>query len=202
MHKTLITAALAAAFFAGAAAAQVQLPPGTPRPTPQQQLPPGTTPRPELQIRPACGGAVDLAITSATLYKLSTPGSARVEFDIYNLGPGEWNSGARQQVANLVVRNGASGREYTMTGVPIGGRRFARGERVGRVVSTPIANAFDTFEFSGTVEMSLSFDPDIAIDSNPCNNDANAANNTFSIDSAGVQAFLAGTARSRTFRRT
>ena len=76
------------------------------------------------------------------------------------------------------------------------------GERVGRVVSTPIANAFDTFEFSGTVEMSLSFDPDIAIDSNPCNNDANAANNTFSIDSAGVQAFLAGTARSRTFRRT
>lgn len=202
MHKTLITAALAAAFFAGAAAAQVQLPPGTPRPTPQQQLPPGTTPRPELQIRPACGGAVDLAITSATLYKLSTPGSARVEFDIYNLGPGEWNSGARQQMANLVVRNGASGREYTMTNVPIGGRRFARGARVGRVVSTPIANAFDTFEFSGTVEMSIVFDPDIAIDSNACNNDANAANNTFRIDSAGVQAFLGGAATSRTFRRT
>ena len=201
MHKTLIIAALAAALFAGAAAAQVQLPPGTPRPTPQQQLPPGTTPRPELQIRPACGGAVDLAITSATLYKLSTPGSARVEFDIYNLGPGEWNSGARQQMANLVVRNGASGAEYTMTGVPIGGRRFARGARVGRVVSTPIANAFDPFEFSGTVEMTLSFDPDIAVDSNACNNDANAANNTLRIDSAGVQAFLGSTASSRTFRR-
>ena len=81
-----------------------------------------------------------------------------------------------------------------MTGVPIGGRRFARGARVGRVVSTPIANAFDPFEFSGTVEMSLSFDPDIAIDSNACNNDANAANNTFRIDGAGVQAFLGGTA--------
>lgn len=201
MHKTLIVAALAAALFSGAAAAQVQLPPGTPRPTPQQQLPPGTTPRPELQIRPACGGAVDLAITSATLYKLSRPGSARVEFDVYNLGPGEWNSGERQQMANLVVRNGASGAEYTMTGVPIGGRRFARGARVGRVVSTPIANAFDPFEFSGTVEMSLSFDPDIAIDSNACNNDANAANNTFRIDSAGVQAFLGGASSSRTFRR-
>ena len=200
MNKTLVAAALAAALFAGAAAAQVQLPPGTPRPTPQQQVP--GTPRPELQIRPACGGAVDLAITAATLYKLSTPGSARVEFDIYNMGPGEWNSGARQQMANLVVRNGASGAEYTMTQVPIGGRRYARGERVGRVVSTPIANAFDPFEFSGTVEMSLSFDPDIAIDANPCNNDANAANNTFSINSAGVQAFLGGTARSRTFRRT
>lgn len=197
MHKSLIVAALTAALFAGVAAAQVQLPPGAVRPTPQQQLPPGATPR----IRPACGGGVDLAITNATLYKLSRPGDARVEFEIYNLGPGEWNSGARQQMANLVVRNGASGHEYTMTQVPIGGRRFASGARVGRVISTPIASAFDTFEFSGAVEMSLSFDPDIAIDGNDCNNDANASNNTFSIDSAGVQAFLGGSASSRTFRR-
>jgi hypothetical protein len=200
MHKLLTTAALAAAFFAGAALAQVQLPPGSPRPTPQQQLPPGATPR--VGITPPCGGTVDLAITSATLYKLSRPGSARVEFDIYNLGPGEWNSGARQQVANLTVRNGASGREYTMTNVPIGGRRYASGARVGRVVSTPIADAFDTHEFSGTVEMELSFDPDIAIDGNRCNDDANAANNTFSINSDGVQAFLGGAATSRTFRRS
>ena len=100
MHKSLFAAALAAALLASAASAQI---PGGPI-TPQQTLPQGTQPRPELRIRPPCGGRVDLAITSATLYKLSRPGSARVEFDIYNLGPGEWNSGA-QQVANLVVHN-------------------------------------------------------------------------------------------------
>ena len=187
MHKSLLAASLAAALSLGAASAQV--PGGAITPA-----------RPDLRIRPACGGRVDLAITSATLFKLARPGSVRVEFDIYNLGPGEWNSGA-QQVANLVAHNGASGRDYTMTSVPVGARRFAAGERVAHVVSTPINGAFDPLEFGGTVQMTLSFDPDILLDSNPCNDDANPANNTFAIDSAGVQSFLSDAAPSRTFQR-
>jgi hypothetical protein len=197
MHKSLIAAAFIVALLGSAASAQIQ----QGQIQPQQQLPRGTQPQPELRIRPTCGGTVDLAITSVTLYKLSRPGSVRVEFDVYNLGPGEWNSTERAQIANLTVRNGASGHEYTMTNVPIGGRRFASGARVGRVVSTPIANAFDTFEFSGTVHAELSFNPDIRIDGNVCNDDSNAANNTFDINSDGVQAFLGGSASSRTFRR-
>jgi len=187
MHKPLFAASLAAALSLGAASAQVSSGAITPV-------------RPDLRIRAACGGSVDLAITSATLFKLARPGSARVEFDIYNLGPGEWNSGA-QQVANLVVHNGASGHDYTMTSVPIGGRRFAAGERVGHVVSPPVNSAFDPLEFAGTVQMTLSFDPDILLDSNPCNDDSNPANNTFAIDSAGVQSFLTDGAPAHTFQR-
>jgi hypothetical protein len=194
MHKSFVAAAFAAVLLASTASAQLPQGPITPQ---GPRLPEGTTPL----IRPPCGGTVDLAITSVTLYKLSRPGNVRVEFDIYNLGPGEWNSSEGAQVANLSVRNGASGRVYTMTNVPIGGRRYARGARVGRVISTPIADAFDTFEFSGTVHAELAFDPDIAIDGNVCNDDSNPANNTFDINSDGVQAFLGGTARSRTFRR-
>lgn len=197
MHKALFAAAFAAVLLAGPASAQIQ--PQGPIIQPNQRLPDSA--RDNLRIRPPCGGTVDLAITNITLYKLTRPGDVRVEYEIYNLGPGEWNSREGQQIANLTVQNGASGNNYTLTNVPIGMRRYARNVRVGRVISTPIRNAFDTFEFSGWVEASLGFDPDIAIDGNVCNDDSNSANNTFRIEPGQVQAFLGGSARSQTFRR-
>jgi len=193
MRKLLLAAGLAVSLAAGGAAAQVQLPQGPP--ITQPQLPPGT---PTPQITPPC--CVDLAITSITLNKLSRPGYARVEFEVVNLGPSAWNSGANQQLANLVVHNNASGADYTLS-VPFGARRIARNERAARVVSTTIANAWDTFEFGGTVQASLSFDPDIAIDGNPCNDDTNAANNTFNLTHAQVWAFISSTRTTQTFRR-
>lgn len=198
MQKPIFAAALLALLATGAASAQIQVPQGQ-IPQQQQQLPQGATVRPELQIRPPCGGTVDLAIVSATLNKLTRPGDARVEFEVRNVGPGSWEAAPGQVIANLAVRNGASGATYTLN-VPIAGRRYAPGERVARVQSTAIANAFDTFEFSGYVDMSLSFDPDIAIDSNRCNDDSNSTNNSFRVDDRGVQAYLSGRPRSRTFR--
>jgi len=190
MQKSILVAACAALLLADSADAQVQLPPN-------QTLPQGTTP--QLRLPAPC--RVDLAITSITLYKLSTPGSVRVEYDVVNLGPSEWNSRAGQQFANLTTHNNAGGRaDYTLS-VPFGARRIARNERAARVVSTPIANAFDAHEFAGTVHAYLSFDPDIALDGNACNDDTNAANNEFRLSTEQVWGFLSSRARSQTFRR-
>lgn len=191
MRKLLLAAGLAVSLMAGGAAAQIQ-PQG---PITQPRLPPGT---PTPQITPPC--RVDLAITSITLTKLSRPGYARVDFEVVNLGPSTWNSGANQQLANLVVHNNASGADYTLS-VPFGARRIARNERAALVRSTTIANAWDTFEFGGTVRASLSFDPDIAIDGNACNDDTNAANNTFDLTHEQVWAFIGGSRTTQTFRR-
>lgn len=190
MHKSLFAAGLAALLLAAPVAAQPQTQvPITPQ---QPQLP---SPRP---IPVAC--RVDLAITSITLTKLSRPGYARVEFEVVNLGPSAWNSGAGQQLANLVVHNNNTGADYTLS-VPFGARRIARNERAARVQSTTIANAWDTHEFGGTVQASLSFDPDIAIDGNACNDDTNPANNTFSLTHAQVWAFIGSSRTTQTFRR-
>ena len=192
--QKLITAALAALCLAAptGALAQLQLPGGAPPIAPGPRLPEGVTPN--------LGCTVDLAIASVSLYKYSRPGDVRVEFEIYNRGPGAWLSGTGQQSANLVVHNNNTGRDYTLS-VPIGERRYARGARVARVVSTPIRDAFDPHEFGGTVRMSIAWDPDIRIDGNACNDDSNPANDTYELTTAQVWGFVSGAARSQTFRR-
>jgi len=192
MRKLFLAAGLAATLMAGGAVAQIQGPQG---PITQPRLPPGTT---TPQITAPC--RVDLAITSITLTKLSRPGYARVDFEVVNLGPSAWNSGANQQLANLVVHNNNTGADYTLS-VPFGGRRIARNERAALVRSTTIANAWDTHEFGGTVSASLAFGPDNAIDGNTCNDDTNAANNTFNLTTEQVWAFVASARTTQTFRR-
>ncbi|MGD9981306.1 MAG: hypothetical protein AB7H66_08060 [Hyphomonadaceae bacterium] len=190
MRKLLLGAGLAVALLSGGAAAQ--LPQG---PIVQPQLPPGT---PTPQIQPTC--MVDLAITSIRLNKLSQPGSATVEVEVTNLGPSTWNSAAGQQQVNLVVHNNNTNNDFTLS-VPFGGRRVARNGRAALVRSPAIANAFDAHEFAGTVQASLAFDPDIAIDGNACNDDRNAANNSFGLTTEQVWGFLSGTPRTQLFRR-
>jgi len=59
--------------------------------------------------------------------------------------------------------------------------------------TTPlIRNAFDDFEFGGHVALSISYDPDIFIDGNRCNDDSNAGNNTFRIETGEILAFMNG----------
>lgn len=180
--------------LAAAAAAQDRLPSGiqaAPR-----QLPPGATLRgPVLQLE-RC--QVDPAVVSVTLTKGSRRGQVRVSYEVVNLGRSAWASGARQQGVNLLAHNGNTGRDYRNHRALTG--RAGPGATMLRFASPYINNAFDDFEFGGHVEVAISYDPDIYIDGNDCNDDSNAANNTFRIENDDILGFMRGSATSQTFR--
>lgn len=139
-------------------------------------------------ITPACH--VDPAITSVTLTKSGgIKEKIIVAFEVTNLGRSAWRSGANQQNVTLTVRNGNTGRTYTVTR-PLPASA-APGARMLTFTSPVIPNAFDTFEFSGTVDIQIAYDPDIAIDGNRCNDDANPGNNRKQVTDRQVSAFLA-----------
>lgn len=186
--------------LAGTAVAQERLPlqrlPQDLGPIAQDRLPSGVTTRDLSPLRPQrC--QVDPAVASVTLTKGRQPTAVSVSYEIVNRGRSAWASGPRQQVVQLAITNSSSGRA----------RRFSRtltdsagaGATMLTYNSITVANAFDT-EFAGTVEVAIVYDPDIAIDGNPCNDDSNSGNNQLRIDSAEILAFMQSTATSRTFR--
>jgi hypothetical protein len=61
-----------------------------------------------------------------------------------------------------------------------------------------LTDASDDFGFGGEVEVSIAYDPDILIDGNRCNDDANAGNNVMRVDGTQIRAFRRSTATSRT----
>jgi|CXWL01.1.fsa_nt_gi hypothetical protein len=179
--------------MAGSALAQVQLPPGTQiTPAPRFPLPPGT---PLPTIPAACH--VDPAIVSITLTKGALRGQVRISYEIRNLGRSAWRSGANQQGAHLIAHNGNTGTDF-INHRPLPGAAAA-GARMTLYTSPLINNAFDDFEFGGHVDLSIGYDPDIAIDGNTCNDDANAANNRKRIENAAILGFMRGTARTQRF---
>lgn len=184
---TRITSSLAMiALFSTAAVAE---------PTPQ--LPKDAIQKPlPGPMRPlAC--SVDPAIGSITLTKGKAPGSVQVSVEVRNLGRSAWQSGGNQQSVNVSVRNGNTGNVVTRSQALPG--RAAANSRMAMLTTPMIPNAFDTFEFGGSVDASISYDPDIAIDGNNCNDDRNTANNRKTISFEQVQAFLAGRAATRSF---
>ena len=188
MHRS--TLLLTGALVLGAAAAP-QITPKTPL-TPQPRL----TPRPLLT--PAAGCRVDPAITAITLTKVGgSKERITVGFEVVNQGRSAWSSGPGQQTVSLKVRNGNTGREFTASR-PLP-ERAAAGGRMVSFTSPVIPNAFDTFEFGGTVDVRIGYDPDIAIDSRPCNNDANASNNHRQVTTRQVNGFLNATASTQRF---
>lgn len=195
MNTPLIAAVCAfACTFAGAAAAQDRLPSGVQ--VAPQQLPPGATPRIPVPGLARC--QVDPAVVSVTLTKGSRRGQVRVSYEIVNQGRGAWASGPRQQGVNLLAHNGNTGRDYRNYRALTG--RAGAGASMLRFTSPLINNAFDDFEFGGHVEVAISYDPDIYIDGNNCNDDSNAANNTFRVENADILGFMRGAATSQTFR--
>lgn len=195
--KTLSIGAVCAfaTLFAGAAVAQDRLPRDL-GPIARDRLPDSITQRDLSPLRPQrC--QVDPAVASVTLTKGRQPTAVSVSYEIVNRGRSAWASGPRQQLVQLAITNSSSGRA----------RRFSRtltdsagaGATMLTYNSITVANAFDT-EFAGTVEVAIVYDPDIAIDGNPCNDDSNSGNNQLRIDSAEVLAFMQSTATSRTFR--
>ncbi|MEQ1550788.1 hypothetical protein [Sphingorhabdus sp.] len=147
-------------------------------------------------LRPlAC--MVDPAIGAITLTKGKAAGSVQVTVEVRNMGSSAWQSGANQQNVSVSVKNGNTGNVVSRSQALPG--RAAANSRMGMMTTPMIANAFDTFEFGGSVEASISYDPDIAIDGNNCNDDRNSANNRKTVSFEQVQAFLAGSAPTRSF---
>lgn len=141
---------------------------------------------------------VDPAIVSVTLTKGARRGQVRISYVIVNTGASTWRSGANQQGAHLRAVNGNTGGVFS-SDRPLPGTAAA-GAVMQRFTTPTIENAFDDFEFGGHVELAITYDPDILIDGNRCNDDANTANNTFRIENGDILAFMNGAATTRTFR--
>lgn len=201
--KTLLFAAGVALALSTPAAAQVMLPAGARiAPGPQVDLPASVRDRAarDFGARDWAGAgtcAVDPAVTAVTLTK-GGDRQVSISYEVTNRGRSDWSSGARQQNVSLVARNGNTGRAFRNT------QRLteaaAARSRMASYASPFITDAFDDFEFGGEVEVSIAYDPDILIDGNRCNDDANAGNNVMRVDGTQIMAFLRSSATSRTFR--
>lgn len=178
----------------GAAVAQDRLPSGVQASPPR--LPAGVTPQFGPRLAATC--QVDPGVAGVTLTKGSRRGQVSVSYEIVNQGRSAWSSGPRQQGVHLSAHNGNTGRTYRNHQAMPGSA--AAGGTMLRFSSPYINNAFDDFEFGGHVDVSISYDPDIYIDGNPCNDDSSTANNQVRIENAEILAFMRGSATSRTFR--
>lgn len=192
MFKTIVSVASVIATVSIAATAMAG--PITPKGvTPVHKLPDGF-------VRPgiALGCVVDPTIASVTLTKGARRGEVRISYVIVNAGASAWRSGANQQGVHLRAVNGNTGGVFS-SDRPLTGSAAA-GAVMQRFTSPMIRNAFDDFEFGGHVELAVTYDPDIYIDGNRCNDDSNADNNTVRIENGEILAFMNGAATSRTFR--
>jgi hypothetical protein len=188
--SVIATVSIAASAFAGPITPQIKPLPYRPGPV----LPGPVLPGPVLPA--ICD--VDPAVASITLTKGARQGEVRISYEIVNRGRSAWRSGSGQQVVSLKAVNGNTGETYdldrALTTSAAGGATMLR-------ASTPMLSyPFDTFEFGGTVDVAIAYDPDILIDANSCNDDRRSGNNTASIDAGSVFAFVKGSATTRTFR--
>jgi hypothetical protein len=191
MFKTIVSVASVIATVSVAASAMAG-PMSSRTITPVLKLPEG---RPPVAVF-TCD--VDPAIASVTLTKGARPGQVRVSYEVVNTGALAWRSGSGQQVATLNVVNSATGalRAFHRT-LPTAA---APGATMAAVTTPTMAAPFDHTEFGGTVEVSIVYDPDIAIDGNICNDDQNLDNNSIRLSAETVLAFLSGPASSQTYR--
>jgi hypothetical protein len=191
-RSSIILAAGTVALLAGTVAAAEQ--PGQTLPTGQRPYKPAirATPTavPTPRVPVAC--KVDPAVRSLTLTKVGGD-KRRIQatIEVVNLGPDSWRSGVRQQTVTLTLRNGNTGAVYTRS-FPLPATA-ARGAVMLRHTTPVLNDPFDTFEFAGTADVSIAYDPDIAIDGNNCNDDTNPGNNGKRLVTSDIQAFLGNT---------
>ena len=192
MFRTMLSVAgvIATVSIAASAAAGPIAPKGI---TPNANIPIGTA----LPVLSALC-TPDPAIVSVTLTKGARRGQVRISYVVANLGPSAWRSGANQQGMHLRAVNANTGGVF-VSDRPLTGAAAA-GATMQRFTTPMINNAFDDFEFAGHVDLLIGYDPDILIDGNTCNNDAETANNTVHIDNGQLLGFMRGAATSQTFR--
>jgi hypothetical protein len=189
MIKSCLSAAALALLVVGSAGAQ----PITPQPIHNHYLP-GSV-QPHINTPLTCN--VDPAITNVNLTKMPDRTTVRVTVTIKNNGRDAWRSGSNQQNFTVDVHNNNTNHSVTQT-VLLPANAAAGTTMITQ--STPfIPNAFDNFEFGGYVDVRIGYDPDILLDSNICNDDANASNNHFRIEREQVMAFMAGAVTGQNF---
>ncbi len=161
--------------------------------TPAHQLPAGAT-MPTLSLY--C--TVDPSIVSVTLTKGARRGQVQISYEVVNAGSSAWRSGGNQQAVYLRATNANTGgvfnSERPLTAAA------AAGASMQRFTTPMINNAFDDFEFAGSLDLRIGYDPDILIDGNRCNDDADTGNNVVHLDNGDILGFMNGPARSQTFR--
>ena len=162
------------------------------QPGPRGPFQPQHTP----MLQPAC--RPDPAITSVTLTKGSHPLDVQISYTIANLAPTLWHSGPNQQNVTLTAHNANTNHSFTDTRLL---PADAPGHAVMLTFTTPmINNAFDNFEFGGFLDVRIGYDPDILLDSNLCNDDANSANNHLRLENGAILGFMKGPMRTQTYR--
>lgn len=161
--------------------------------TPNRNIPIGTT----LPVLSALC-TPDPAIVSVTLTKGARRGQVQISYVVANLGSSAWRSGAEQQGVHLRAVNANTGGVF-VSDRPLTGAAAA-GATMQRFTTPMINNAFDDFEFAGSLDLRIGYDPDILIDGNRCNDDANDGNNVVHLDNGDILGFMNGPARSQTFR--
>jgi hypothetical protein len=149
----------------------------------------------EPMLKPVCHP--DPAITGVMLTKGSAPLQVQISYTITNVASSAWHSGTNQQNVTLTAHNANTNHTFTDTR-PLPGDA-AGGAQMLNFTTPMIDGAFDNFEFGGFLDLRISYDPDILLDSNPCNNDANLGNNHFRLENSQILGFMKGTARSQTF---
>jgi len=141
---------------------------------------------------------VDPSIVSVTLTKGARRGQVQISYVIANAGASSWRSGANQQGVHLQAVNANTGGVFSSDRALT--RAAAARAPIQRFTTPAIHNASDDFEFAGHLDLRIGYDPDILIDGNRCNDDADTANNTFRLENGDILAFMNGAARSQTYR--
>ena len=153
--------------------------------TPEQQRQLNDATRPKapkgLSLPQTPTPGIDPAITEVSIKELSrtprTRGSGfqnpEITVSIKNIGTRNFTSSPRQQGV-LVYKDGRTIQNFTFTNLAVG-QTLKFTFRPGRIYGG---------EFPSKFEFMITYDPDIFIDSNPNNDDANMNNNQRSLDTA------------------
>jgi hypothetical protein len=168
----------------------------TPARLPDRLPLPGGDNRPLPKPKPlAC--KVDPAISSLTVYKGSQRGSVQVVVVVKNLGTGTWQSGEEQQSVTVKLLNLRTNAE-SVHRVRLAANAAPLAE-MARLTTPMVENAFDHLGSAGTLEAKITYDPDIMIDGNSCNDDANLKNNRRFAEQKDISNFLIGVESVRSF---
>jgi len=140
----------------------------------------------------------DPAITSVTLTKGKYPLGVTVSYPVTHVALTPWHSAPNQQNLTLTAHNANTNQTYAnIQRVPAD----MPARSVMLEFTTPmIKDAFDNFEFGGYLDLRIGYDPDILLDSNPRNDDSNAASNHFRLENSDILGFMKGPKRTQTYR--
>lgn len=143
----------------------------------------------------------DPGIVGVTLTKIMganhKPAYVQIAYVVKNFGT-QWQDDEGVAGGVYITVNDATHQTYSAhQNFP---KRAAPGAIMVAFVTPRIANTFGSDEFVGSIDVTLSYNPDDNLDGNPCNDDNNPKNNAVHIDNNALLHFLWGQANTQTFR--